>query len=216
MECLKDERTALQSRIAHQRQIARGPETLGARLDSAVAALARAQQRNNDCQRALQLAQTATEASSEEASRISAEVEELKAECTAEDQDMSRGRSSTSPTDALKETSEQLKQLLTMLSQNAVLPKEHVDQAKAYTEQLMQGFETCFAAVASAEQSPAVRRRLSEKAPPPTAPSTAGATMALSEYKPTRRVGKQPMITRPRNVFDPYSRGGSARRELSV
>ena len=214
MECLKDERTALQGRIASQRQLVRGPETVGARLDGAVAALARAQQRNSDCQRALLLAQSAMEASAMEVSRIYTEVEDLKAECAAEDQDRSRRGPLTSPTEALKETSDQLQQLLTMLAQNAALPQEHVEQAKAYTKQLMQGFETCFAAVADAERPPATRRRLAEKAPQPAGLVAPGA--ALFEYKPTRHVGKQTMVTRSRNVFDPYGRGGAARREASV
>ena len=149
-----------QGGIASQKLLARGPETVGARLDGAMAALSRAQQRNTECQRALQLAQSAMEASAIEVSRLSAEVEGLKAECAAEDQNRSRRGPPSSHTDALKETSDQLHQLLAMLTQSAALPQEHVDQAKAYTEQLIQGFETCFAAVADTEQHPATRRQI--------------------------------------------------------
>ena len=128
-------------------------------------------------------------------------MEDLKAECAAEDQSRCKRGQPPSPTETRNDTPGQLQQLLATLTQNAALPQEHVDQSKAYSTQLIHGFETCFVAMV-AESQPTTRRRIVEKAPPVAEP-TPSPLAALSEYKLARHNGNQPMITRAKGVFSP-------------
>ncbi|CAK0905350.1 unnamed protein product, partial [Prorocentrum cordatum] len=219
VQCLQEERMTLQAKISQQKAILRGPEPVGARLDNAMAALGRAQQRNAECKTALQLAQEAMEVSNSEITRLNQEVASLKAEFAEEGHHASKRGHSPSPTETLKETSGHLEKLLAMLSSGAALPKEHVEQAKAYSDQLLRGFQTCIATMEAQENQalPEVRRRCNGKQPIPVVP-VSPPDPNLYEFKPVRHVGKQPVLTRPRNIFDPYgiSSGGPAAGSVSA
>ena len=166
---------------------------------------------------AFALAQSAVEASEAEVAILSKDVDDLKAEFALQDQ---QEEPLAVPQEVLQATSKQLEELLKALTEGGGISEQHLEQAKAYSQQLIQGFKTCFEAVTHANADP-VHRRLRRKS---DAASLNSVGPVMTEYRPVRHLGKQEFKTRPKDVFSSYSKeavqsrsdGSALRRETSV
>ena len=180
-------RAGLQADIDSLKASIRDAKPVGARLDDARAALARARARRTEAIQALELAQAALAASDEEITRFTANVEELE-KCIAPAGETDEPMIDTDPQAVLASISSQLGTLMESLKADTNVNPLHTEAANSHVQHLLQGFQQTIDLAAAAR----VPRRLQGKQPPAQGgPSDAGTAPVLVRHTTKKPIARQ-------------------------